>query len=193
MMPTYPEARLLRLLSTACHLAAACATPAGSARVNVTEVQDDASPHILCILAHPDDETVFAGTLYKTATHLGGACDILLITNGEGGFKYSTLAERIYDLELTDELIGEGFARDVVRAVQQARKEADLDVSDSIRLVLQLDDKWRLAVAPFRDYIAEQTLASALDLDGDPGAKDLFAHEASFGEVHVRIGLARVG
>ena len=98
----------------------------------------------------------------------------------------------VLDLELTDELIGEGFARDVVRAVQQARKEADLDVSDSIRLVLKLDDKWRLAVAPFRDYIAEQTLATALDLDGDPGAKDLFAHEASFGEVHVRIGLARI-
>jgi LmbE family N-acetylglucosaminyl deacetylase len=106
MMPTHPEAHILRLLSTACLLAAACATPAGSARVNVTEVQDDASPHVLCILAHPDDETVFAGTLYKTATHLGGACDILLITNGEGGFKYSTLAERLYDLELSDEAVG---------------------------------------------------------------------------------------
>ena len=98
----------------------------------------------------------------------------------------------VLDLELTDELVAEGFARDVVRAVQQARKEADLDVSDSIRLVLQLDDEWRRAVDPFRDYIAEQTLATAVDLDGDPGAVDLFAHEARFGDVNVRIGLARV-
>ena len=87
-------------------LAAACATPPGSARVNVTEVLDTGGPHVLCVVAHPDDETVFAGTLFKTATHLGGACDILLITNGEGGFKYSTLAERLYDLELTDEAVG---------------------------------------------------------------------------------------
>ena len=87
-------------------LASSCQTPLGSARVNVTEVLDTEGPRVLCVVAHPDDETVFAGTLYKTATHLGGACDILLITNGEGGFKYSTLAERIYGLELTEESVG---------------------------------------------------------------------------------------
>ena len=97
----------------------------------------------------------------------------------------------VLDLELTDELIGEGFARDVVRAVQQARKEADLDVSDSIRLVLSLDDAWKKAVAPFHSYIAEQTLAQQLDVDGDPNASGLFAHTASFGDATVKIGLAR--
>jgi isoleucyl-tRNA synthetase len=97
----------------------------------------------------------------------------------------------VLDLELTDELIGEGFARDVVRAVQQARKEADLDVSDSIRLVLSLDDAWKKAVAPFHSYIAEQTLAQQLDVDGDPNASGLFAHTASFGDATVKVGLAR--
>lgn len=63
-------------------------------------------PKVLAILAHPDDETVFAASLYKTSTHLNGSCDILLITNGEGGFKYSTLAESLYGLELTKEEIG---------------------------------------------------------------------------------------
>jgi len=96
----------MRSLFIACLLATACATPPGSARVNVTEVHDIEGPRVLCVVAHPDDETVFAGTLFKTATHLGGVCDILLITNGEGGFKYSTLAERIYGLELTEEAIG---------------------------------------------------------------------------------------
>ena len=86
--------------------AASCAAPLGSARVNVTETTAGEGPRVLCVVAHPDDETAFASTLFKTATHLGGACDILLITNGEGGFKYSTLAERIYDLELTDEAVG---------------------------------------------------------------------------------------
>jgi isoleucyl-tRNA synthetase len=99
----------------------------------------------------------------------------------------------VLDLALTDELIGEGYARDVVRAVQQARKEADLNVSDSIRLVLQLADEWRRAVEPFRDYIAEQTLACEVNLDGDPEENGLFVHEARFGDTSVRVGLARIG
>ncbi|MCP5039533.1 MAG: isoleucine--tRNA ligase [bacterium] len=98
----------------------------------------------------------------------------------------------VLDLELTDQLTGEGYARDVVRAVQQARKEAELDVSDRIRLVLGLDAGWREAVEPFRSYIAEQTLAGELDLDGDTGAAGLFTHEARFADVSVRVGLARI-
>jgi len=66
----------------------------------------DSGPRLLVVVAHPDDEIAFAGTLYKTASLLGGACDLLVITNGEGGFKYSTLAERVYGLELTDEAVG---------------------------------------------------------------------------------------
>jgi LmbE family N-acetylglucosaminyl deacetylase len=97
-------------------LACACSTPAGSARVPITELSEVDGPSVLCIVAHPDDETVFAATLYKTATHLGGACDILLITNGEGGFKYSTLAERIYSLELTDEAVGRAHLPQIRRA-----------------------------------------------------------------------------
>jgi LmbE family N-acetylglucosaminyl deacetylase len=65
-----------------------------------------AGPQLLCIVAHPDDETTFAGTLYQTAMQLGGAADLVVITNGEGGYKYSTLAEPIYGLELTREEVG---------------------------------------------------------------------------------------
>jgi len=96
----------MRTLLVLSLLAASCAAPPGSARVNVTELTEASGPRVLCVVAHPDDETAFAATLFKTATHLDGACDILLITNGEGGFKYSTLAERLYDLELTEESIG---------------------------------------------------------------------------------------
>ena len=98
----------------------------------------------------------------------------------------------VLDLELTQALIAEGYARDIVRAVQQARKEADLDVSDRIRLVLELEGDWRDAVDAFLPYIAEQTLAGELELDGDAGASGLFTHEANFGHARVRVGLARV-
>ncbi len=72
----------------------------------VTERTLVIGPKVLCVTAHPDDETTFAATLFKIGTHLEGACDIAVITNGEGGFKYSTLAERLYGLELTDEEVG---------------------------------------------------------------------------------------
>ena len=64
------------------------------------------SPSILIVTAHPDDETTFDATVYKVVHELHGTADLALITNGEGGYKYSTLAEDYYHLELTDEKIG---------------------------------------------------------------------------------------
>lgn len=75
-------------------------------RVAVTDRDGARGPRALVVIAHPDDETAFAGTLYKWTTHLDGSVDVLVITNGEGGFKYATLAERLYGVELTDEAIG---------------------------------------------------------------------------------------
>lgn len=63
-------------------------------------------PKVLIVIAHPDDETTFAATIYKITKEMHGVADIVCITNGEGGYKYSTLAEAYYGLELTDEKIG---------------------------------------------------------------------------------------
>lgn len=68
--------------------------------------QRTGAPRILGVVAHPDDEIAFGGLLFKAATHLGGRCDLMVITNGEGGFKYATLAESMYGAELTDEAVG---------------------------------------------------------------------------------------
>jgi LmbE family N-acetylglucosaminyl deacetylase len=65
-----------------------------------------APPKVLIVIAHPDDETGFAATVYKITHEMKGVVDLLLVTNGEGGYKYSTLAESIYGLELTDEKVG---------------------------------------------------------------------------------------
>ena len=98
----------------------------------------------------------------------------------------------VLDLGLTPELVREGMARDVVRVVQQARKEAGLHVADRIRLVLPLTGDWREAVEGFRDYVCEQTLAGELVLGEEPDG-DLFRHPVTLGDREVRIGLERHG
>jgi len=65
-----------------------------------------APPRVLIVVAHPDDESCFAATVYEITHNLGGTVDQMVITNGEGGFHYSLLAESIYGVALTDEAVG---------------------------------------------------------------------------------------
>lgn len=60
----------------------------------------------LLVVAHPDDEYYCAATVYRMAVQLGGTVDELIITNGEGGYRYSTLAEAYYKKPLTVEAVG---------------------------------------------------------------------------------------
>ncbi|MFN8277513.1 MAG: PIG-L family deacetylase [Chitinophagales bacterium] len=64
------------------------------------------APRALIVIAHPDDETAFAATVYKITHELQGTVDLCVVTNGEGGYKYSLLAEPIYGLKLTEEAVG---------------------------------------------------------------------------------------
>jgi isoleucyl-tRNA synthetase len=65
----------------------------------------------------------------------------------------------LLDINVTPELEAEGLARDVVRAVQQARREADLNVSDRIVLTIGADDALQAQLAPHEGLIAGETLA----------------------------------
>ena len=69
----------------------------------------------------------------------------------------------ILDTTVTDELREEGLARDVIRVIQQARKDAGLDVSDRIRLSLDGDAPTLSALAAHGDLIAEETLATTVE------------------------------
>ncbi|GAA1738513.1 isoleucine--tRNA ligase [Microcella frigidaquae] len=74
----------------------------------------------------------------------------------------------LLDTRVTPELEAEGLARDVIRAVQQARKDAGLDVGDRIVLRLGADAAARAAIEAHRELIAAETLATALEL-AEPG------------------------
>ena len=71
----------------------------------------------------------------------------------------------IVDLTLTDDIVAEGTARDIVRAVQQARRDAGFDVSDRISLTLGLDESTSARVANYLDYVAAETLATTVTVD----------------------------
>ena len=78
----------------------------------------------------------------------------------------------VLDIDLTPELEAEGVARDLVRLVQQARRDAGLHVSDRIALRLGVPDPVRTQVEPFATLISEPTLALSLTFEtGEPNAE----------------------
>ena len=92
----------------------------------------------------------------------------------------------VLDTAVTPELEAEGVARDLVRVVQQARKDAQLDVSDRITLTLELPDAVRSAVQPHLEFVQAETLTSSV----------VFGSGTSEGTVgdglKVRVAVARV-
>jgi isoleucyl-tRNA synthetase len=75
----------------------------------------------------------------------------------------------VLDTELTPELEAEGTARDMVRAIQQARKDAALQVSDRIRTVVTADERTVAALEANRGLVAGETLSAELELRvGEP-------------------------
>jgi isoleucyl-tRNA synthetase len=70
------------------------------------------------------------------------------------------------NLELDDSLRREGLAREVVHAVQAARKNAGLEVEDRIELTLGGDEELLAATRDHEDYVAGETLATSVVYDG---------------------------
>ncbi len=65
------------------------------------------------------------------------------------------------EVELDDELILEGLAREFVNKVQNMRKEADFDVTQRIHVYFSGDDIVRNAVDAYREYISNETLSDS--------------------------------
>ncbi len=93
----------------------------------------------------------------------------------------------LLNIELTDALLAEGAARDIVRMVQQARREAGLAVSDRIVLTLGLPDLLQSQVSQFETYIASETLAQRIEwVSGLEPTGDLDGNAVHIGVNQVR-------
>ena len=83
--------------------------------------------------------------------------------------------------DLTPELVSEGLTRELVRRVQDLRKQADLDISDRITLYYIASSGLKKAAEDFKDYLMGETLTVNLvegaAPEGSPSASDSFDGE----------------
>jgi len=84
------------------------------------------------------------------------------------------------DTEVTEELAQEGDVRDLVRGIQNLRKESGLDVTDRITLFLYGSDKLKAAFKAFTDYIAQETLAVSIEWKEIPSMTEVEAGDESW-------------
>jgi isoleucyl-tRNA synthetase len=93
------------------------------------------------------------------------------------------------DLDITDDLRREGTARELVRAIQDARRAAGLDVSDRISLGVTATGDVAASLDAFHDYVAGETLAVTLERGTLAG--DASHHEVDIDGQTVSINLLR--
>ena len=100
------------------------------------------------------------------------------------------------DPALDDELRAEGLARELVNRVQRLRKDSGLEVTDRIRLAICGPEGVRAAAARHRAFIAGETLAVDLVVEGEgDGAPEAYTshREVAFDGTRAAIALARAG
>jgi isoleucyl-tRNA synthetase len=107
------------------------------------------------------------------ADHELGAEDLLFSMKPLEGYQVEREGSHAValDLRVDDELRIEGWAREIVHAIQAARREAGLDVSDRIVLTLDGDEDLVGAARAHETYVAGETLATQVSyesLDGVP-------------------------
>jgi isoleucyl-tRNA synthetase len=107
------------------------------------------------------------------AEHELGADDVTLVLQPLDGYQVEAEAGHAVALalELDDDLRREGLAREVVHAVQNARRDAGLEVTDRIRLMLGGDSELLDAARAHESYVAGETLATSVSYDGGDTAR----------------------
>jgi isoleucyl-tRNA synthetase len=125
--------------------------------------------------------------------HTLSAEDLILTMRAPEG--YSVEREGAHavalDLAIDEDLRREGRSREIVHAVQNARKTAGLQVEDRIELAVEGDPALLEAAGTYRDYLASETLALELHLDDAPGAAMDYSEQTEIDGLALSISLRR--
>jgi isoleucyl-tRNA synthetase len=99
----------------------------------------------------------------------GNVFDVLdehveIISSGIEGYADASFngGQIFINTKLTDELIQEGLARDIIRRIQTMRKDADLEYTQNIKIVYKGDTETKEAITKWNDYIKTETLAVSI-------------------------------
>ena len=116
--------------------------------------------------------------------------DVILAMEAVEGFEVEAEGGRAVALalEVDDELRREALAREIVHAIQAARRDAGLDVSDRIALTLDGDAALLDAARAHEDYVTGETLAVSISYDGASAGT-----EARIDGRELRIAVERAG
>jgi isoleucyl-tRNA synthetase len=138
-----------------------------AARANEVEFHDDGSVTLGGVTLTPDEVEILATPKPGTA-----------VAHDEG-------IVVVIDTELTPELVAEGDARELTRAAQDLRKQAELALDARITLWIDGPAETTERLAPFLDGVATDVLADEIRREAGPGA----TAEVSLSQGPVRIGL----
>ncbi len=101
-------------------------------------------------------------------------------TNAKEGFNVASDINNfvILNTELTEDLILEGIAREIVSKVQNLRKQSDFEIADRIKLYYNSDELVTKAITQYQEFIKNETLATELIEAKDLGeVQDINGHD----------------
>lgn len=103
------------------------------------------------------------------------------------------------DTTLTDALISERISREVVRRIQDLRKDANFEIDDRIEVWYSATDRFASAIADYEEYISQETLADKLEAVHPKGAEvsgyqvETFNFKRELEGETLTIGVRRIG
>jgi isoleucyl-tRNA synthetase len=138
-------------------------------------------PQLAAAVAALDPEHVAAtvegggevGVSIDGKDHTLGPDDLLMSMEPVEGYQVESQSGHAVALalELNDDLIREGFAREIVHAVQNARKNAGLEITDRIELALGGDEALIEAAREHQDWLSDEVLATNTSFEAGDGEK----------------------